>query len=99
MQWSASEIKELSPILDLIQNDLEPLDRKNILVLYWIQFAGLVDIAAVDLTSIVQRVWARRQKQDQAPDHQMGYSLLFEDSPAKLGDGLFYIYIRGTKPG
>jgi hypothetical protein len=60
--------------------------------------AGLVDIDIKDLTPIVKRVWEHRRKQDLTPDNRIAYSLLFEDSPAKLGDGLYYIYVRGTKP-
>ena len=33
MQWSYSEIKKLSSILEQMQTDLEPLDGKSILVL------------------------------------------------------------------
>ncbi len=64
----------------------------------WMQAAGLVDIAIRDLTPIVKRVWEHRRKQDPAPGHRTAYSLLLEDSPARLGAGLYYIYIKATKP-
>ena len=64
----------------------------------WMQEAGLIDIEVKDITPIVKRVWEQRRKQDPSPDHSNGYTLLLEDSPAKLGDGIYYIYVRGTKP-
>jgi ubiquinone/menaquinone biosynthesis C-methylase UbiE len=33
MQWSESEIKELSPILEQLEDDLGPIDGKSLLVL------------------------------------------------------------------
>jgi SAM-dependent methyltransferase len=64
----------------------------------WMQDAGLTDIDVKDLTPMVKGVWELRRRQDPVLDHRIAYSLLFEDSPAKLGDGLYYIYVRGTKP-
>ncbi len=64
----------------------------------WMQEAGLVDIEVEDLTPIVKPVWEHRRKHDHAVEHRSGYRFLLEDSPAKLGEGLFYIYVRGTKP-
>lgn len=64
----------------------------------WMQEAGLTDIEVKDLTPVVKAVWERRQKQDLVPDHRIGYSLLLEDASVKLGEGIFYIYVRGTKP-
>ncbi len=64
----------------------------------WMQAAGLIDIAIQDLTPMVKRVWEHRSRQDTAPDHRDAYSFLLEDSPARLGDSLHYIYVRGTKP-
>lgn len=64
----------------------------------WMEDAGLIDIEIKDLTPVVKRVWEHRRKQDPAQDHRKGYSLLFEDSLTRLGDGLYYIFARGTKP-
>lgn len=64
----------------------------------WMEDAGLIDIEIKDLTPMVKRVWEHRRKQDPAQDHRKGYSLLFEDSLTRLGDGLYYIFARGTKP-
>ena len=65
---------------------------------YWMQEAGLTDIDVQDVTSVVRRVWQQRRRLDLSPDHRLGYSLLLEDSPVKLGEGLHYIYVQGTKP-
>jgi SAM-dependent methyltransferase len=65
----------------------------------WMGAAGLTDIEVKDLTPVVRLMWERRQAQDPAPDHRPGYSLLLEESPVRLGESLFYIYVRGTKPG
>jgi len=64
----------------------------------WMEQAGLVDIEVKDLTPIVKVVWERRRERDTVPDHRTAYSLLLEDSSAKWGEGIFYIYVRGTKP-
>ena len=63
----------------------------------WMAAAGLIDIEVKDLTPVVRRVWERRRKLDPVLEHRAGYSLLLEDSPARLGAGLYYIYVRGTK--
>lgn len=60
----------------------------------WMHAAGLTDIGVKDLTPVVKPVWEQRQEQDPAPDHRTGYSRLLE----MLGDSIFYIYVRGTKP-
>ena len=64
----------------------------------WMHEAGLTDIVVKDLTPVVKPVWERRRKQDSAPDHRKGYALLLEDPAVRLGDGIFYVYVRGTKP-
>jgi ubiquinone/menaquinone biosynthesis C-methylase UbiE len=64
----------------------------------WMQEAGLTNIIIRDLTPLVKTVWELRRKHDHAPEHRLGYSLLFDDSPVMLGKGIFYIYVQGTKP-
>ncbi|MEW6229869.1 MAG: methyltransferase domain-containing protein [Bacillota bacterium] len=64
----------------------------------WMQEAGLTDIEVKDFTPLVKAVWERRRNQDASPVHRTGYSLLLEDASLKLGEGTFYIYVRGTKP-
>ena len=64
----------------------------------WMQAAGLTGIEVLDLTSVVKAVWEGRRKRDPALEHRLGYSILLDDSPLRLGDGLFYIYVRGTRP-
>ena len=65
----------------------------------WMHEAGLTGIEVVDLTPVVKTVWEGRRRQDPAPEHRLGYSLLLDDSPVRLGEGLFYIYARGARPG
>jgi SAM-dependent methyltransferase len=65
---------------------------------HWMQEAGLTDIVVEDLTLRVKAVWEQRRQQDPVPEHRIGYSLLLEDSSVKVGEGIFYIYVRGTKP-
>jgi len=64
----------------------------------WMHAAGIADVVVKDLTPVVRAVWEQRRKHDPAPDHRVGYSLLLEDSPLALGEGIFYLYVRGTKP-
>jgi hypothetical protein len=61
------------------------------------QEAGLADIEVMDLTPLVKTIWDQRRKQDTEPIHRIGYSLLLDDPSVKLGEGIFYIYICGTK--
>ena len=63
----------------------------------WTRKAGFADIEVMDLTPLVKTVWEQRRKQDITPNHRIGYSLLLDDPSVKLGEGIFYIYIRGTK--
>jgi ubiquinone/menaquinone biosynthesis C-methylase UbiE len=65
---------------------------------HWMQEAGLTDIVVEDLTPTVKAVWEQRRDQDHVPEHRIGYSLLLDDSSVRLGEGILYIYVRGTKP-
>lgn len=64
----------------------------------WMAAAGLVNVAARDLTDVVRPVWERRREQDSTVAHQPGYTLLLDDSDFRLGSGIFYIYLCGEKP-
>ena len=64
----------------------------------WMQGAGLVDTVVKDLTPVLRALWERRRETDPAPEHRPGYALLLEDSPVRLGKGLFYILVHGTTP-
>lgn len=64
----------------------------------WMQEAGLTDIVVKDLTPEVKAVWEHRRQQDPMPEHRSGYALLLEDPSVRLGEAIFYIYVRGTKP-
>src|SRR3990172_5830145 len=63
----------------------------------WMQEAGLTDIEVEDLTPMVKAVWEQRRMQDPESDHHTGYSLLLDDPAIRLGKGILYIYVRGTK--
>jgi len=63
----------------------------------WMEEAGLVDIEILDFTPLVRRVWQERRDHDPVPEHQRGYPLLLEDSKFRLGEAIFYIYVRGVK--
>ena len=63
----------------------------------WMQEAGLIDIEVENFTLIVPLVGDAQRVQDPSPDHRIGYSLLLDDSSVKLGDNIYYIYVRGTK--
>jgi ubiquinone/menaquinone biosynthesis C-methylase UbiE len=64
----------------------------------WMGDAGLTGIEVGDLTPLVEPVWQGRFSRDPEADRRPGYALLLEGSPARLGDGLHYIYARGMKP-
>ena len=62
--------------------------------LHWMEEAGLVEIEVVDLSPVVRRVWEkRRQSISKEPK---GFTYLLDDF--RLGDTIFYIYVRGKKP-
>jgi len=64
----------------------------------WMEAAGLCDVVVKDLTAAVKAVWERRAATDTDEDHKKAYGLLLEESPVRLGEGLFYILVRGVKP-
>lgn len=64
----------------------------------WMASAGLTKIEVLDLTSTVRSVWEYRRSNDRATSHEPGYSYLLDDADYKLGETIFYIYLRGDKP-
>ena len=64
----------------------------------WMASAGLVNVQILDLTSTVRKVWEFRRAADRTPTHQIGYSYLLDDYKYRLGEAIFYIYMRGEKP-
>jgi len=65
----------------------------------WMEGAGLVDVEVLDFTPLVERVWQVRRENDPAPEHREGYALLLDEPGFRLGETIFYIYVRGVKPG
>lgn len=63
----------------------------------WMANAGLTNSTIRDFTPLLEGIWARRRENDAAPDRQGGYLTLLEDPELRLGEGIFYIYIRGEK--
>ncbi len=64
----------------------------------WMDSAGLVEVGVEDLTFLVRPVWEQRRRLDPDPSHREGYALLLERPGIQLGEGIFYIYVRGRKP-
>ncbi len=64
----------------------------------WMGAAGLVGIDVVDVTPAVRTVWERRRTGDPLPEHRRGYAALLDDASFRLGEAIFYIYVRGAKP-
>jgi hypothetical protein len=65
----------------------------------WMTSAGLVNIEILDMTSTVRNVWEDRRSSDRASSHQRGYTFLLDDPDYRLGEAIYYIYLRGDKPG
>lgn len=63
----------------------------------WMSEAGLIDVAIHDWTPLLRGIWERRRALDLQPEHQAGYALLLEDEKLRLGEAIFYIYVRGRK--
>lgn len=64
--------------------------------LRWMEEAGLVEAEVTDLTPVVRPVWEkRRQSISKEPK---GFTYLLDEPNFRLGDAIFYIYVRGKKP-
>ena len=63
----------------------------------WMADAGLTNVEIIDFTSAVRKVWEQKREVDKLPEHQKGYSYLLEDPEFRLGEAIFYIYVRGEK--
>ncbi len=63
----------------------------------WMTDAGMKEIQVDDVTSEVKTVWEHRRQSDREVDHQRGYAYLLDDPTYKLGEAIFYIYVRGIK--
>ncbi len=66
--------------------------------LRWMEEAGLVETEVVDLTPGVRRVWEKRRQSISRAEGPKGFTYLLDDSNFRLGDAIFYIYVRGKKP-
>jgi arsenite methyltransferase len=64
----------------------------------WMGEAGLVDVEIHDWTPLLRQVWEQRRVSDREPGHRAGYTLLLEDQGLRLGEAIFYLYVRGRKP-
>jgi hypothetical protein len=60
--------------------------------------AGLVDVEIHDWTPLLRQVWEQRRASDRELGHRAGYTLLLEDQDLRLGEAIFYLYVRGRKP-
>lgn len=65
----------------------------------WMTSAGLVNIAVLDHTSTVRKVWEQLRSNDGNRQHQKGYSYLLDHQEFGLGRAIFYIYAHAEKPG
>ena len=63
----------------------------------WMADAGLTNVEIIDFTSAVRKVWEQKREVDKLPEHQKGYSYLLEDPEFRLGEAIFFIYVRGEK--
>ena len=64
----------------------------------WMNEAGLINVAVLDLTTTLRSVWEARREVDRAPSHLAGYSYLLDHPQFGLGKAIFYVYVRGEKP-
>lgn len=63
----------------------------------WMKEAGLTDVEVIDFTDLLRRVWEKRRERDESTERRRGYSLLLGESGFRLGEAIFYIYVRGKK--
>ncbi len=64
----------------------------------WMKEAGLVETEVVDLTPVVRQVWEKRRQRISAAEEPKGFTHLLDEPDFKLGEAIFYIYVRGKKP-
>lgn len=64
----------------------------------WMGAAGLVDVEITDFTPLLTGVWQAKRDADQHAEHRNGYLHLLQDPEFRLGEAIFYIYVRGNKP-
>jgi SAM-dependent methyltransferase len=64
----------------------------------WMDEAGLMDIEVVDLTSTVRQIWKQRRRTIPMTEECKGYACLLDDPHFRLGEAIFYVYVRGKKP-
>jgi ubiquinone/menaquinone biosynthesis C-methylase UbiE len=62
----------------------------------WMTSAGLKNIEIVDLTPLVKQIWEERYHKNTIPEHREGYHYLL-NSEFRLGETIFYIYVKGEK--
>lgn len=65
---------------------------------HWMEEAGLTDVEVVDLTPAVRTVWEKRCQSLSAAEETIGFAYLLDDPHFRLGEAIFYLYVRGKKP-
>lgn len=64
----------------------------------WMEETGLIGVEVVDLTPTVRQVWEQRRRTIPMTEKRRGYAYLLDDPDFRLGEAIFYIYVRGKKP-
>lgn len=59
----------------------------------WMKKAGLENIVIEDISEMVKPVWEKRYDKE-----KRGYEILLDESQLKIGEGIFYLFIKGEKP-
>ncbi len=62
----------------------------------WMKEAHLTDIEVWDVTPVVRRVW--QQRRTSVSTARRGFTYLLDEPRYKLGEAIFYIYVRAKKP-
>ncbi|MFZ3070279.1 MAG: methyltransferase domain-containing protein [Anaerolineaceae bacterium] len=64
----------------------------------WMEETGLIDVEVVDLTPTVRHAWEQRRRIMRVAEEHKGFVYLLDDPNFRLGEAIFYIYVRGKKP-
>lgn len=99
-----TDVVTIKPIPEEARNQLRSIGLDYVCeatpedFLLWMRAAGLVNVTLCDFTALVTSIWRRRKDSDPDVSHEEAYTILLEKSGFRLGETLFYIYVRGNKP-
>lgn len=94
-----TEVIVTKEIDERIKNDLSEIGIKYICesskddFRKWMGKAGLENIEVEDISETVKPIWEKRYD-----EKKRGYQILLDHPELKIGEGIFYLFMKGEKP-